>query len=82
MRRLVFEIFDCRARMSAVVDLGIRALFSCFLLLSGPYLHGAYKVDNRAPVEDLDAVSMHEPASHRFLSQRRTIGACCLRCGH
>lgn len=38
--------------MSAVVDLGIRALFSCCLLLSGPYLHGAYRVDNRAPVED------------------------------
>lgn len=47
-----FWIFDCRARMSAVVDLGIRALFSCCLLLSGPYLHGAYRVDNRAPVED------------------------------
>lgn len=34
------------------------------------------------PSRIVDAVSMHEPASHRFLSQRRTIWACCLRCGH
>ena len=66
-----------------VVHLGMRDLFSCFLfLLSGPYLHGAYRADSRLPSSIVDAVSMHEPASHRFLSRRCALWVCFLRCGH